>query len=181
MLGHGLKNSTVGIVGLGRIGLEVARRILPFKPSKIIYTSRADKAAAQEINATSVPFDELLAQSDFVLITTASTPDTRGLFNKDAFSKMKPSSILINTSRGDIVDQDALYTALKTGQIYSAGLDVSTPEPLPLDHPLLALPNFVMLPHIGSADIETRTEMSRITALNIVNALSGKPLPAELV
>lgn len=181
MLGHGLKNSTVGIVGLGRIGLEVAKRLVPFKPNKILYTSRADKADAKAVNGLRVPFEQLLTESDFVIVTTSLTPETTNLFDAESFSKMKPSAIFINTSRGPIVDQEALYDALKTGKIYSAGLDVCTPEPIPLDSPLLTLPNLVMLPHIGSADIETRTEMSRITAANILAGLRGEPLECELV
>jgi len=181
MLGHGLKNSTVGIVGLGRIGLEVAKRIVTFKPKLILYTSRAEKAEAADVNGVRVSLDQLLRESDFVIVTTALTPETKELFNAEAFSKMKPSAIFINSSRGAVVDQEALYNALKSGQIYSAGLDVCTPEPIPLDSPLLTLPNLVILPHIGSADIETRTEMSRITAANILCGLRGEPLECELI
>lgn len=181
MLGHGLKSSTVGIVGLGRIGVEVARRILPFKPARMLYTSRTAKPEEKELRATLVPFEQLISESDFVVVTTALTPETRHLFNEKAFSQMKPSSIFINTSRGDLVDQNALYDALKTNKIYGAGLDVCTPEPLPLNSELLTLPNIVVLPHIGSADIETRAEMSRITANNILLGLHGKPLQHEVV
>lgn len=181
MCGRGLKGSTVGIVGFGRIGFEVAKRIYPFKPGRIVYFNRSAKDEwANEIDAKQVDFNQLLAESDFVIVTVALTQDTKQLFNSEAFAKMKSTAIFVNTSRGGIVDQDALYEALKTNQIQAAGLDVSTPEPLPLDSPLLKLPNLVMLPHIGSADIETRKEMSRITAVNIIAGLKGEQMIAEV-
>lgn len=180
-LGRGLKNSTVGIVGLGRIGLEVAKRLVPFKPARILYVSRSDKTEAKDVNASRASFDQLLTESDFIVVTTALTPETKNLFDEDAFAKMKSTAIFINSSRGAICDQEALYNALKSRKILAAGLDVCTPEPIPLDSPLLTLPNLVMLPHIGSADIATRTEMSRITAANILAGLQGLPLECELI
>lgn len=180
MVGNGLKNSIVGIYGLGRIGLEIAKRIAPFKPARIIYTSRSEKAEASHLGAELVDFEELLNISDFVIISCALTPQTKDLFNETIFMKMKTNAILVNTARGGIVDQNALYNALKRGTIKAAGLDVTTPEPLPTDHPLLSLPNCVILPHIGSADIETRIEMSRITAINILAALKGIKMHSEL-
>lgn len=181
MCGHGLKGSTVGIVGFGRIGFEVAKRIFPFKPAQILYSNRSMKDDwAHEVDAVKVTFDELLSQSDFVIVTVALTPETKHLFNSTAFAKMQPTAIFINTSRGGVVDQDALYQALESGTIHAAGLDVSTPEPLPIHSPLLKLKNLVMLPHIGSADIETRREMSKITACNILAGLNGKKMIAEV-
>lgn len=181
MCGPGLKNSTVGIIGFGRIGQEVAKRIVPFKPIRILYQNRSERAAeAKEINAERVTFDELLINSDFIIITCALTSETTNLFNEAAFAKMKKTAILVNTSRGGFIDQTALYYALKRGQIRAAGLDVTTPEPLPLDSPLLSLPNCVILPHIGSADIDTRIEMSRITACNILAGLKGVKMISEL-
>lgn len=181
MCGPGLKDSVVGIIGLGRIGHEVAKRIVQFKPKKIIYQNRSEKLAeAKEIGAERVDLDTLLAQSDFVIVCCALTPETNLLFNETNFAKMKSTAILVNTSRGGIVDQNALYNALISGTIRAAGLDVTTPEPLPLDSPLLTLPNCIILPHIGSADINTRIEMSEITAKNILSGLKGEQMIAEL-
>uniref|UniRef100_A0A336LW09 Glyoxylate reductase/hydroxypyruvate reductase n=1 Tax=Culicoides sonorensis TaxID=179676 RepID=A0A336LW09_CULSO len=181
MCGMGLKNSTVGIVGFGRIGYEVAKRLIPFKPKKILYFNRSDKPQfASEIGAERVGSNDLLANSDFVICTIALTPDTHHLFDSVSFSKMKPNSIFINTSRGGVVDQEALYEALVNRQIYAAGLDVTTPEPLPLNSKLLTLPNCIILPHIGSAEYDTRKEMSRITACNILAGIKGIRMADEL-
>ncbi|XP_066153376.1 glyoxylate reductase/hydroxypyruvate reductase [Euwallacea fornicatus] len=182
MCGPGLKGSTVGIVGFGRIGQEIAKRLKPFAPSRIVYYNRSDKLeAAQEIGATRVTFEELLSQSDFISVSCSLTPDTKELFNEAAFKKMKNSAVFVNTSRGGVVDQDALTKALETRSIWGAGLDVMTPEPLPLDHPLFKLKNCVILPHIGSASTETRNDMGILTARNIVAALKGEPLLTELI
>lgn len=182
MCGPGLKGSTVGIVGFGRIGQEIAKRLKPFGPSKIIYYNRSEKPqAAKEIGATRVSFDELLSQSDFISVSCALTPETKEIFNETAFKKMKNTAVFINTSRGGVVDQDALVRALQDNIIWGAGLDVMTPEPLPLDHPLFKLKNCVILPHIGSACIETRQDMAVLTAKNIVAALKGQPLLTELI
>ncbi|XP_057322676.1 glyoxylate reductase/hydroxypyruvate reductase-like [Microplitis mediator] len=182
MCGPGLAGSTVGIVGLGRIGARVAEYLHPFRVSRILYSSRSEKKSAEAFNGQRVPFDELLKESDFVIVTIAQTPETRGLFNAEAFSKMKKSSIFINVSRGEIVDQDALVHVLKNREIRAAGLDVMTPEPIPLDHELLKLDNCVLLPHIGSASTEVREKMSIITANNILAVLKGTPelMPSPL-
>jgi len=108
------------------------------------------------------------------------SPDTKLLFNHDVFGKMKNNAIIINTSRGGVIDQEALYNALKSGRIKAAGLDVTTPEPILLDNPLLTLNNCIILPHIGSADIDTRIEMSRITACNIIAGLKGNEMISEI-
>lgn len=182
MCGPGLQNSTVGIFGFGRIGQEIAKRLKPFKPRRIIYFNRSEKTAeAHDIGAEKVTFDELLAQSDFISVSCALTEETKGVFNESAFTKMKPTAVFVNTSRGGVVDQDALVKALQKKTIWGAGLDVMTPEPLPLDNPLLNLKNCLILPHIGSASIETRNDMAVLCAKNIVAALEGKPLLSELV
>ncbi|XP_050347797.1 glyoxylate reductase/hydroxypyruvate reductase isoform X1 [Nymphalis io] len=180
MTGPGLAGSTVGIVGLGRIGQAIAKRIRSFNPCKILYFNRSEKKEAKEIGAIKVSFDELLAQSDFVICSAALVPETKEIFNKSAFEKMKRTAIFINTSRGGTVDQDALIDSLKNNTIRAAGLDVTTPEPLPLDSPLFRLRNCVVLPHIGSATIETRNTMSELSANNILAALNGVDMPAEL-
>ncbi|KAL4714889.1 hypothetical protein ACJJTC_012561 [Scirpophaga incertulas] len=180
MTGPGLAGSTVGIVGFGRIAQAVARRVKAFNTSQILYFNRSKRPEADEIGAIKVEFDELLVKSDFVICCAALVPATKEIFNKAAFDKMKNTAIFINTSRGGTVDQNALIEALKTGNIRAAGLDVTTPEPLPLDSPLFKLKNCVILPHIGSASIETRNIMSELTANNILAALSNSEMPAEL-
>lgn len=180
MCGPGLGGSTVGIVGFGRIGIEVAKRVKPFNVKEILYFNRSVKKEADEIGAKKVAFDELITRSDFVICCCALTPETEGIFNKEAFNKMKKTAVFVNTSRGAVVDQSALVNALTNGDIWAAGLDVMTPEPLPLDHPLFTLKNCVILPHIGSACIETRNDMAILTANNIIAGLNGQKLPAEL-
>lgn len=180
MTGPGLAGSTVGIVGFGRIGQAVARRVQSFGTSKILYFNRSEKQEAKEIGAIKVSFDELLSQSDFVICCAPLVPETNEIFNKSAFEKMKRSAVFINTSRGGTVNQDALIEALQNNTIWAAGLDVTTPEPLPLDSPLFKLKNCVVLPHIGSATIQTRNTMSELSANNILTALNGTNMPAEL-
>lgn len=180
MCGPGIKGSTVGIVGLGRIGLAVARRLVPFGVKTILYSGHSSKSHASEVNAEFVPFPSLMTNADFVIATCPLTPETTSLFNRAAFSLMKKTAIFINTSRGGVVNQDDLYDALTSGQIAAAGLDVTSPEPLPPDHKLLTLDNCVVLPHIGSAVIETRSEMAELTAQNILAVLYGNAMPSEL-
>ncbi|KAK7097405.1 hypothetical protein V1264_004391 [Littorina saxatilis] len=180
LCGPGLEGSTVGIVGLGRIGLAVARCLKPFAVSRIVYSGSAERPGAKEINAEFVPLDDLLISSDFVIVCAALTPKTKGMFNKDSFKKMKKTAVFINTSRGAVVQQDDLYKALVDGEIGAAGLDVTTPEPLPTDSPLLKLDNCVVLPHIGSATHTSRSAMSELTARNILAALNNQPMPSEL-
>ena len=180
LCGAGLAGSTVGIVGLGRIGLAVAKRLIPFNISQLLYSGRQPKEEGKEVGGKFVQLDELLSQSDFVIATCAMTAETAGMFNKEAFSKMKKTAIFVNSSRGGIVNQEDLYEALKSGEIGAAGLDVTTPEPLPTNSPLLTLPNCVVLPHVGSATHDTRSTMSELTARNILAALQGQPMPCQL-
>jgi lactate dehydrogenase-like 2-hydroxyacid dehydrogenase len=177
MTGRDVYGSTVGIVGLGRIGAAVARRLLGFG-CRIVYSGpRPRPELAEPLGAAYLPFAQLLAESDFVSIHCPLNDATRGLFGTAAFVAMKPTAILINTSRGPVVDQEALYQALKAGLIAAAGLDVTTPEPLPVDHPLFSLPNCVVLPHIGSASIGTRLQMALMAAENLIAGVEGRPLP----
>lgn len=180
MCGHSLKGKNIGIFGYGRIGHEIAKRLVPFKPNCIIYTSRLPKPHAEAMGLIKAEFEDLLKESDIIIVSCALTPETKCIFNEEAFAKMKTSAIFINTARGGIVDQTALVEALKNRCIGAAGLDVMTPEPVPKDDPLLKLDNVVLLPHIGSADIETRREMSIQTATNIINALKGVDLVNEV-
>jgi lactate dehydrogenase-like 2-hydroxyacid dehydrogenase len=177
MTGQDVYGSTVGIVGLGRIGGTVARRLQGFDCRVIYFDTHPNPKLAAEVGAEAVSFDTLLAESDFITIHAALTPETHNMFNAEAFRKMKPTSILINTSRGGTVDQDALYQALVNGDILAAGLDVTIPEPLPVDHPLLQLPNCVVLPHIASASVATRSRMAELAAENLIAGIEGTPLP----
>jgi lactate dehydrogenase-like 2-hydroxyacid dehydrogenase len=176
MVGRDLYGSTVGIIGLGRIGLAVARRLTGFG-CRLLYAGRNPKSEAATLGAEMVEIDALLAASDFVTLHCPYNKETHHLMNAVTLGKMKPTSILINTTRGGTVDQDALYGALVNGQIAAAGLDVTTPEPLPTSHPLLTLPNCVILPHIGSASIATRTQMALMAAENLIAGVLGQPLP----
>lgn len=180
MLGHGLDGSTVGIVGLGRIGMAVARRLAPFGVNRFLYSGHSPKNEANEIGAEFVDFDFLLSNSDFVLGCCALTKENQGRFDKNAFSKMKPNAIFVNTSRGGLVNQTDLYQALVNHQIAAAGLDVTSPEPLPTDSPLLTLKNCVILPHIGSATEMARGAMSALTGRNILSFLRGEEMPCQI-
>ncbi|XP_024867113.1 glyoxylate reductase/hydroxypyruvate reductase [Temnothorax curvispinosus] len=183
MCGPGLAGKTVGIVGLGRIGFRVAEIIKSFNVAKILYTSRTEKPEASKFGGEKVDFSVLLKNSDFVIATVELSSQTRYMFNAWAFSEMKNTAIFVNASRGLVVDQVALIDALRTKTIAAAGLDVTSPEPLPSNSDLLTLNNCVILPHIGSATVETRNEMASITAKNIIAVLDGNPelMPAEYV
>uniref|UniRef100_A0A8C1R5V7 Glyoxylate reductase/hydroxypyruvate reductase n=1 Tax=Cyprinus carpio TaxID=7962 RepID=A0A8C1R5V7_CYPCA len=180
LCGYGLSGSTVGVIGLGRIGLAIARRLKPFGVKRLLYTGRQPKPQAQEVDGEYVPLDTLVRESDFVVVSCSLAPDTQSLCDKTFFSKMKKTSIFINTSRGAVVNQEDLFEALSSGQIAAAGLDVTTPEPLPTSHPLLTLKNCVVLPHIGSATYSTRGVMSALTANNLLAGLTGSEMPSEL-
>lgn len=180
MLGQPVGGRTLGIIGMGRIGRAVARRAVGFDMSILYHARQPDPEAEERTGARFVDMDTLLAESDFVSIHTPLTPDTRGLLGAEAFARMKPSAVLINTARGAVVDQDALTDALRERRIFAAGLDVFREEPISQDDPLLKLPNVVALPHIGSADIPTRQDMARMAAEAILDVMSGR-MPAHLV
>jgi glyoxylate reductase len=165
-LGADLAGAVLGIVGWGRIGQAVARRAEGFG-MEIVHSSRS----------SGVPLEELLERADFVTLHTPLTPETRGLIDADALARMKPSALLINTSRGGVVDQDALRSALHKGTIAGAALDVTDPEPLPADHPLLDAPNLLVVPHVGSATVQTRAKMAAMAVDNLLAALDGRPMP----
>ena len=180
LLGADLTGATLGIIGLGRIGSAVARRASGFDMRIIAHSPETSAEEAARLNVTLVDFDTLLAESDFVSIHTPLTAETRHLINNDALRKMKRTAILVNTARGPIVDQQALYEALKDGIIAYAALDVTDPEPIAPDHPLLELPNIIIVPHIGSASIRTRNRMAEIAAANLLAGLRGEPLLLQL-
>ncbi|KAM3867274.1 glyoxylate reductase/hydroxypyruvate reductase [Diretmus argenteus] len=180
LCGYGLSGSTVGVIGLGRIGLAIATRLKPFGVKRLLYSGRTAKPHAAEVDGEFAPLDTLVSESDFVVVSCSLTPETQGLCDKAFFSKMKNTAIFINSSRGAVVNQEDLYEALSTGQIAAAGLDVTTPEPLPTDHPLLTLKNCVVLPHIGSATHSTRGVMADLSARNLLAGVRGTEMPSEL-
>ncbi|XP_051931797.1 glyoxylate reductase/hydroxypyruvate reductase [Hippocampus zosterae] len=181
MCGYGLLGSTVGVIGLGRIGMAIARRLMPFGVKRLLYSGRTAKADAAQLNGEFVPLDTLLTESDFIAVACSLTPETQGMCDKAFFSKMKNTAVFINTSRGAVVNQEDLYEALTSGEIAAAGLDVTTPEPLPTNHPLLTLKNCVVLPHIGSATYSTRGAMASLAAQNLLGGLQGTQMPSELI
>jgi len=177
LTGQDLSGSTVGIVGLGRIGMAVARRLKGFG-CHLLYTQPEPVVPeAEALGAAYVPLDTLLEASDVVTLHCPLNESTRGLIGAKELSRMKPTAVLINTARGPVVDQVALLDALRRGVIGGAGLDVTDPEPMRADHPLLSLPNVVVLPHIGSASVATRTRMASMAADNLLAGLHGERLP----
>lgn len=176
LLGVEMKGATLGLVGFGRIGKAMARRAAGFD-MRIIYYDPMNKEESPELGALSVDLETLLEEADFISLHTPLTADTRHLINAATLAKMKSNAVLINTSRGPVVDMDALYDALKEHRIFAAGLDVTEPEPLPKDHPLLTLDNLVIAPHIASASTVARNNMSWMAARNLISGLKGDPLP----
>ncbi|ETV76358.1 hypothetical protein H257_09396 [Aphanomyces astaci] len=176
--GTDVEGSTVGIVGLGRIGAKYAAMMRLAFRCRILYTGPRPKPdLAAPLDATFCSMDDLLAASDIVSVHCPLNAQTQHLFNATAFGKMKANAVLVNTSRGPVVDQEALYDALVARQLAAAGLDVTDPEPLPVDHKLFTLPNCTIFPHIGSATIKTRQAMADIAVQNVLAGVLGQPLP----
>lgn len=175
LLGTDIQGATLGLVGFGRIGKAVARRAAGFDMCVIYYDPNEKPDPA--IKAAPVDFEILLAESDFVSLHTPLTPETRHLIDAEALSRMKQTAVLVNTSRGPVVDMDALYEALRGKRIFAAALDVTDPEPLPMDHPLLTLDNLVIAPHIASASVTARGNMAWMAANNLIAGLKGERLP----
>jgi len=178
LLGTDLHNATLGIVGFGRIGRALARRAIGFE-MRVIFYDPGSKSENQVQNgpAEAVDLETLLRESDFISIHTPLNNETRHMFNRGAFAGMKSSAVLVNTARGAVVDPDALYEALKSGKIAYAALDVTEPEPIPVDSPLLELDNLVITPHIASASRLTREKMASMAAENLIAGLKGEHLP----
>ena len=173
LLGADLVGATLGIIGFGRIGQAVAKRAQGFDLRVIYY----DPTAQPAFGAASVDLDTLLLESDFISLHVPLNSATRHLVNAEFLSKMKPTAILVNTSRGGVVDQSVLYDALKRKRIFAAALDVTDPEPLPVNSPLLELENCLIVPHLGSASKHTRDMMSYLAAQNLIAGLKGERLP----
>lgn len=173
LLGVDFAGATLGIIGFGRIGKAMARRATGFGMRILIY----DPTAEPMTGIFKVDLETLYRESDFISLHTPLSPETRHMINADAFSKMKPNAVLVNTARGEIIDQTALYDALKSHKIFAAGIDVSEPEPLPMDSPLFELENLIICPHIASASTTTRENMALIAAGNLLAGLNGNRLP----
>jgi glyoxylate reductase len=173
LLGRDLADATLGIVGLGAIGQAVAARANPFG-MRVVGWSRSERAVP---GVEPVPFETLLQTSDFVSVHVALTPETRHLFGAETFARMKQGAVLINTSRGEVIDEAALCRALASGRIGAAGLDVFEQEPLAADSPLLAFDQVVVAPHIGSASVATRRRMVDLAIDNLLAGLAERPLP----
>lgn len=177
LMGQDIHHATLGLIGLGRIGAEMARRGQGFS-MRIIYNDVVRREdLEEELGLEYVDFETVLKESDFVSLHVPYLPATHHLISTEQLAMMKSSAILINSARGAIVDPQALYTALKTGEIWAAGLDVTEPEPIPMDDPLLTLDNCLIAPHVASASFNTRRDMSELAANNILAALSGKRPP----
>lgn len=180
MLGYEVHGTTLGIVGLGRIGAQVAKRARGFD-MRVLYHNRHRRPEVEASHGVEyAALEKLLAESDYVMLCCPLTDATRGLMNARTLACMKRTGILVNIARGGVVDTHDLCEALRAGTIAAAGLDVTEPEPLPRNHPLLQLPNVVIAPHLGSATIQTRRRMAEISVDNLRAGLAGKPLLHEV-
>lgn len=175
LLGGDLWGTTLGIVGMGRIGRAIARRVAFGFDMRVLYTSRGPKELPFPAEKVSLP--ELLARADHVVLAAALTPDTRHMIDAGALARMRDGATLVNIARGGLIDHDALTEEARRGRLRIA-LDVTEPEPLPADHPLLHLPNVLVVPHLGSASVSTRRAMAQMAIENLEAALAGRPMPA---
>jgi glyoxylate reductase len=180
MLGLEIHSTTLGIIGMGRIGREIAERGRAFDMRLLYHNRRRDEQAEQSLDARYCSFNEILAESDYLVIAVPLNDETCGMISRDELHKMKSTAILINIARGPIVNTDALTEALTNGDIYAAGLDVTDPEPLPRDHPLLQLDNVTIAPHLGSATEQTRQSMAEMSVENLLRGLRGEALVNEV-
>lgn len=181
LIGYEVHGTTLGIIGMGNIGRQVARRASGFDMHILYHNRKPDPKAEAELGATYASLDDLLAQSDFVALNVPLTDETRNMIGRDQLQRMKKTAILVNLARGGIVDHGALAEALENNWIAAAALDVTEPEPLPRDHPLLARDNVIIAPHLGSATRQTRLAMAQRTVDNLLAGLSGKPLITAVV
>jgi glyoxylate reductase len=177
LLGREVHGAVLGVLGLGRIGEQVARRARAFDMSVLYHNRRRRPEVEAALAARYVPREELLSASDYVVLTVPLTPQTQRLIGRAELALVKPTAVLVNVSRGAVVDAEALTEALAARRIWAAALDVTDPEPLPRDHPLLRLDNVIITPHLGSATEQTRRRMAEVSIENLMAGLSGRPLP----
>ncbi|XP_002015230.2 glyoxylate reductase/hydroxypyruvate reductase [Drosophila persimilis] len=175
-MGQEIRDSVIGFFGFGGISQAIAKRLQCWDVAKILYHTRTRKENDCEFKAEHVSFERLLQESDFLVVAAPLTDETRGKFDAKAFGQMKANAVFVNVARGGLVIQSDLHEALTKGLIFAAGLDVTTPEPLPADDPILKLPNCVILPHLGTQTMKTTIEMSLLAANNILNAIEGRPM-----
>lgn len=180
LIGHEVSGSTLGIIGMGRIGTRVARRARAFDMRVLYHNRRPVPDAERELGVQYAALFEILEVSDFVTLNCPLTEETRHLIGAKELDQMKASAVLINMARGGVVETEALYGALRDGRIAAAALDVTEPEPLPRDHPLLGLENVVITPHLGSASDRTRRRMIEMTVANLTAGVNGDPLPFRI-
>ncbi len=178
LMSHEVHSTTIGIIGLGRIGRQVAKRAAGFD-MRILYHNRRE-IVVDDLEATYVSLDQLLTESDYVVVTVPLSPSTKGMLGARELNLMKSTGVLINVARGPIVDTSALTHALQQRAIRGAGLDVTDPEPLPQDHPLLRLSNVVITQHLGSATFETRQKMAELSVENLLSGLRGDALTHQI-
>ncbi|MBI2803933.1 MAG: D-glycerate dehydrogenase [Planctomycetes bacterium] len=176
LLGREIHHATLGIIGLGRIGAQVARRARAFDMTVLYHNRQRRVDVEQSLGVQYLPREALLTKSDYVVLTVPLTAQTRHLIGRTELAAMKPTAILVNVARGPVVDTDALTEALQLRTIFGAALDVTDPEPLPRDHPLLKLDNVIIAPHLGSATVETRQRMAQVSIENLLAGLAGKAL-----
>ena len=181
LIGHEIHGTTLGIIGMGNIGKQVARRSRGFDMDVLYHNRKPDPKAEIELGATYVSLNDLLEQSDFVTLNVPLTEETRNMIGRDQLRRMKKTAILVNLARGGVIDHDALVEALENNWIAVAALDVTEPEPLPRDHPLLSLDNVVIVPHLGSATRQTRIAMAQRTVDNLIAGLTDQPLITYVV
>lgn len=177
MLGREIHGSTLGIIGMGRIGRQVAKRAQGFGMTVLYHNRNRSEEAEVALRARHATKEDLLAAADYVVLTVPLTSETRQLIGRVELALMKPTATLVNVARGPVVDQDALAEALAAHRLHAAALDVTDPEPLPRNHPLLKLDNIIITPHLGSATLETRRRMAEVAIENLLMGLEGKPLP----
>lgn len=174
LLGQQVTGATLGIIGMGRIGYQVARRAIGFDMQVLYHNRHRNESAEAATDASYVALDELLAQSDFVALNCPLTPETTAMIGARELALMKPTAVIVNAARGPVWDQDALLAALQAGHLHAAATDVTYPEPLPRDHPLLQEQRLVLLPHLGSATQQTRDAMAEISVGNMLAGLEGR-------
>ena len=181
MLGQEVHGSVLGIVGLGNIGYQVAKRAIAFDMKVVYHNRRKNDLAESELGVEYLPLDDLLKRADFVSLNMPLTRESTRLISSRELNLMKPSAVLVNAARGGVVDHEALLDHLISGKLHAAAIDVTEPEPLPRDHPLLKLDNLIIAPHLGSATRQTRVSMVERSVKNLLAGLSGDPLPWRIV